>query len=240
MGSPHAQYSTSDLSALKENSNLETISNSSYLLPVVAWIAYCLVHSLLASLAVKQWLDQKWPGGKRAYRLVYNLLAVILLIPVLSLTRQLDHDFLWQWKGAWKLIGDSFAGLAILGFVWTLRYYDMMEFLGFRQLKQKVQTVMDQENFMISPLHRVVRHPWYFLILVILWTRDITPSGLLLNVVVTLYFIIGSRLEENKLKEYHGDLYLNYKKQVPALFPLPWRFLSQKDAKKFLSSKTNF
>jgi len=218
---------------------LETFSISTYLLPISAWFAYCLIHSLLASLTVKQWIDQKWPTAKKGYRLVYNLLAVVLLIPVLSLTRQMDHSLLWQWKGIWKILADSFAIMAILGFLWTLKYYDMMEFLGFRQLKQNAQSVMDQESFIISPLHRFVRHPWYFLLFVILWTREIAPSGLLLNITVTLYFLIGSRFEENKLKEYHGDLYLKYKEKVPALFPLPWQYLTQKEVENLLPSKRN-
>jgi cobalt-zinc-cadmium efflux system protein len=60
----------------------------------------------------------------------------------------------------------SFANLlafaAGLGFLWTLRYYDMQAFLGVRQWQQGSQNVADQEPFPLSPVPRYVRHPWYF------------------------------------------------------------------------------
>jgi len=42
---------------------------------------------------------------------------------------------------------------------------------------------------------------------------------------LTLYFIVGSRLEEIRLIHLFGDSYREYRRAVPALFPLPWKFL---------------
>jgi steroid 5-alpha reductase family enzyme len=84
-------------------------------------------------------------------------------------------------------------------------------------------SVDDQEQFQLSPLHRWVRHPWYFFALVIIWTRDMN--------LMTLYFIIGSRLEERKLERYHGEVYRRYQRQVPGLVPLPWKHLRDSDVK---------
>ena len=49
-------------------------------------------------------------------------------------------------------------------------------------------------------------------------------------VVVTLYFVVGSRLEENKLVAMHGDTYREYRRRVPGLVPLPWKWLSVAEA----------
>jgi len=211
-----------------------------YLLPSVAWFLYFVIHSLLASLTVKTWVDHRWPSFTKAYRVTYNLVAVLLLIPVLTLSREMDQRVLWYWTGGWKVVATSLKGLAILGFLWTFKNYVLLEFMGFRQLKERVKGVLNQEHFKVSPLHRFVRHPWYFLILVILWAGDLNASGLLLNISVTLYFIIGSRLEENKLVQYHGDLYQNYKKAVPALLPRPWRFLDSQGIRDLYSSRQGF
>ena len=51
----------------------------------------------------------------------------------------------------------------------------------------------------------------------------------------TLYFILGSRLEERKLIQYHGEIYLRYREQVSGLIPLPWQNLSRKQMSTLLS-----
>jgi hypothetical protein len=91
--------------------------------------------------------------------------------------------------------------------------------------------VEDQERFYISPLHRFVRHPWYSLGLVLVWTRDMNGPLLLSASAITLYFIVGSRLEERKLLVYHGEAYRRYRARVPGLIPLPWRYLNRQAAR---------
>ena len=75
-----------------------------------------------------------------------------------------------------------------------------------------------------------MRHPWYFFGLVLLWTRDMSATTLLTSVLVTLYFVIGSRMEERKLLVYHGDAYRRYMARVPALIPRPWKTLTREEA----------
>jgi len=121
-------------------------------------------------------------------------------------------------------------GLAIsaaLTILWTLKYYDGTDFSGLKQLRDGITDVQDQEHFVVSPLHRFVRHPWYFLILIILWTRPMDQATLIGTVLITLYLMIGSRLEESKLLIYHGEQYQCYRSQVPGLFPLPWKYLKK-------------
>jgi hypothetical protein len=204
--------------------------DSQPLLLVGAWLCYFAIHSLLASLGLKRLVARRWPALMPAYRLLFNLQAILLLIPPLYLTYQWDGPFLWRWIGAgWWLAN----GLALLGlglFFWSLRYYDSGEFLGLKQWRERQRRVEDQERFHISPLHRFVRHPWYALGLVLVWTRDMNLALLLSAIVITLYFIVGSRWEERKLIAYHGEIYRRYRQQVPGLIPLPWRYLNRIEA----------
>lgn len=200
------------------------------LLLALAWLGYFVLHSLLASLGVKRWVASRRPALMPVYRLAFNGLAILLLLPVVKLHMAYQGAFLWQWQGAWFWLANGLASAAVLGFFWSLGYYDMAEFFGFRQWRQGTRSVEDQEHLRISPLHRFVRHPWYFLALVIVWTRDMNAAQLLSSVLVTLYFLIGSRLEERKLLVYHGDAYRRYRERVPALFPLPWRYLTKREA----------
>ena len=164
------------------------------------------------------------------YRLIFNAVSLLLLIPPLWFSHSLDGPMLWKWNGGCFFVANGLAFLAAIGFYWSLKYYDSSEFIGLRQLRERTTAVLEQEHFVISPLHRFVRHPWYFLGMVIIWTRDMDVASLVTAVVVSMYFIAGSKLEERKLIVYYGNVYRRYMERVPGLFPLPWRFLSKAEA----------
>ena len=200
------------------------------------WIGYFALHSALASLAVKRWVAATWPALMPYYRLTFNILASLLILPILWLTYRDPGPLLWRWQGAAAWLTNGLALAALFCFWLSLRNYDMQEFLGLRQLRLHVRKVEDQEHFHLSPFHRHVRHPWYFFGLVLVWTRDMYATTLLSSAFITLYFLIGSRLEEKKLLVYHGDIYRRYMARVPGLIPLPWKFLSAKEAETLLNA----
>lgn len=194
-----------------------------------SWAAYFALHSLLASLRLKSWVARKHPGLMPAYRLLYNLTATLLLLPLLYATLAWDGPWLWRFQGPWGVLADGLALAAIAGFFWSLRYYSGSDFLGLRQWREHAAD--DAQGLRISPFHRFVRHPWYFFGLVILWTRDMDAARLVTTVVASIYFVVGSRLEEQKLVHYYGDAYRRYLERVPGLLPVPWRALSASEAR---------
>ena len=141
---------------------------------------------------------------------------------------------MWKWQGAGFYVANGMALLAVIAFFASLKMYDMDEFWGMRQLRERVKEVKDMEQFKISVFHRFVRHPWYTMILVFIWTRDMSTTQLLTYSMVTLYLVIGSRMEERKLIAYHGEVYRLYRQRVPGLLPLPWRYLSKAEAERLL------
>ncbi len=197
----------------------------------ICWIGYFALHSALASLAAKRRVAAAWPQLMPYYRLAFNLLASLLILPILWLTYHDPWPTLWRWQGAAAWLSNGLALSALFGFWLSLRSYDMQEFLGLRQLQRNNRKVEDQEHFHLSPFHRYVRHPWYFFGLVLVWTRDMNEATLLSGVFITLYFAIGSRMEEKKLLVYHGDAYRRYMARIPGLIPLPWKSLSAMEAK---------
>lgn len=199
------------------------------------WLIYFALHSMLASLRIKRHVAASHPELMPAYRLTFNVLSTLLLLPILWQVFQHPGPILWQWRGTEAWVANLLAFMGCLGFVRSLKYYDTQEFLGLRQLRSHTRSVEDQEHFHLSPFHRFVRHPWYFFGLIIIWTRDMNVSMLLSTAVITLYFIIGSRLEEKKLLIYHGNIYRCYMARVPGLFPLPWKFLSATDARELMA-----
>jgi protein-S-isoprenylcysteine O-methyltransferase Ste14 len=160
------------------------------------------------------------------------------LLPPVWLLFSYPGQTLWRWPAAVHGLLDALALLALAGFAWSTRYYDTGEFLGTRQLRDPGTTPIDRAPLSLSPLHRWVRHPWYFLGLVILWTRPMDAALLTSAIVLTGYVVIGARLEDAKLVERYGEAYRHYRKQVPGLLPRPWRHLSSAAAKDLLKRST--
>ncbi len=194
------------------------------------WLAYCGLHSWLASLRCKAWCAARWPGAMRYYRLAFNLSSVLLLIPVLLLLAVASGPKLWQWSGVLGWLMNGLALAALVAFALSLRDYDLSQFSGSAQLRQQQLDPEQQARFQLGWWHRRVRHPWYFFALVILWSRELDAAQLLTGLLLTLYLVLGSRLEERKLKLQFGEPYRTYCRLVPGLVPRPWRSLSAAQA----------
>jgi len=180
---------------------------------------YFALHSVLANQKVKSWLIDRWID-KRYYRILYNVLAVVLLLPIawvyLSISSHLLFEYLWlNYIG----LGISLFGMALL-FV-ALSQYDLSEFSGTQQLranKAPAPVVLRTDG-----LNGIVRHPLYFSGLLILWGWFLfrpTDLYLVLALVATLYIYVGTKLEEQKLVVEFGEAYVVYQKDVGML--LPW------------------
>jgi len=200
------------------------------ILLTIIWLAYSAFHSLLATLRVKRWVSEHWPDFMPVYRLTYNFIAIVLLAFPAWVLYTGHKTMIWQFDGWLAWLMNGLAVLTIIAFMISLRYYDGQEFLGLRQLRDQEKSIEDQENLHISPFHRYVRHPWYSFALVLIWTRPMDSLMLVTAIFLTLYFFLGSRLEEEKLKSYYGEVYKGYIKRVPGLIPLPWKHLSKTEA----------
>lgn len=191
------------------------------LLIALLWATYGVLHSALAWPGIKRRIEKQWPIQFGSYRLAYNLLALALLVPLLLLTESVDDRWLWQWTGYGSWLQHATTLAVLIGFLISSRAYDMREFLGIRSAGSR------QSRFGLSPLHRCVRHPWYFLGLVWLWTRDMDTARLTAAATVTVYIWAGAWLEDRKLEKELGTSYREYRRRVPGLMPRPGRCLDR-------------
>lgn len=209
-----------------------TTNLTNIIIVLLAWLLYFTLHSAWASHSAKAWVATHWPRFNPYYRLAFNLAATLLLIPPLWILHVYQGTPVWIWQGAERWLADVLALAAVAGFWWSLRYYDMREFLGLCEIRKPDQG----RRFSLSPFHRFIRHPWYFFGLVIIWTRDMDPAWLASCIAITLYITIGSRLEERKLVEEFGEPYRRYQRRVPSLIPIPGCHLSRTEAKEIINS----
>ncbi len=198
------------------------------------WIGFFIIHSVTASLTLKRWIASHFNTLMPAYRLGFNLLSGVLIIPILLLSYSWRSEPLWHWSPPLFWITSGITAITIIALYFSLRYYDMPEFMGTRQWRERNSQVEDQEQFVIGVFHRYVRHPWYTMGITLIWCRELDPIMLTNAIMLTLYFIIGSRLEERKLVQYHGKVYADYSKCVPGLIPRPWRYLTKVEADELL------
>ena len=69
-------------------------------------------------------------------------------------------------------------------------------------------------------LYRFMRHPIYSFSLLILWLAPVMSNNLLAAAVgITLYILVGARLEERKLLRQFGEDYHAYQQKVPMFIP---------------------
>ena len=183
------------------------------------WIAWCVVHSLLAteSLVRKSGILDSRIGP--FYRLIFSLFAVLSLILVSVLTPHGDELTLWTWEGSLRLLQIA-LWLVALTVAWlSFRIIGIGRMLGFCALGICKKDASEPDVLITWGIYGVLRHPQFTAGLVLLWSRDLTDTGLVINAVLSLYLIIGAHIEESRLLAKYGEEYLKYKASVPGFVP---------------------
>lgn len=196
-----------------------------FFLALAAIIFYGALHSLLAASVIK--LIALNIVGKRVYlglyRLFFNIVATISFFPILGLVVIEPGETLWQVDSGWRFVLFSVQVLGLMGLMVSLLQIDSMRFLGISQAVawltgQKLP--LPDEPLTQHGVYALVRHPLYLFSLMVIWPiAPMTAAWLGFNVGVTLYFVIGSRLEEQKLRQAFGEVYEIYRSRVPWLIP---------------------
>ena len=197
-----------------------------YFILIVLWIFWCIFHSLLISSATTSVMQRKLADRYRYYRLAYNCLAVVTLLPLVVYGNTLKGEPLLSWSGVMVIVQVLLLLSALYLFFAGAIKYDFDQFLGTAQIRAgHSSTILTGDGRLdVSGIHQVTRHPWYFGGLLILWSYQtgIDLQSLLTNIILSFYLIIGAMLEEKKLLKLFGEEYSRYKENVSMLFPLKW------------------
>jgi protein-S-isoprenylcysteine O-methyltransferase Ste14 len=184
---------------------------------IFALAVWGLIHSFLASLAVKDFARRTFGAGfMRVYRLTYNIFSVISFTPVLWLVATLPDRNLFSVPAPWNYLMLIGQGLSVLCLLVAVLQTDALHFVGLKQLFED-----DKPGSLVTNgFYKLVRHPIYTFSLFFLWLNpSMTVNSLTFYIGATLYFLIGAYFEERKLLREFGSVYAEYKAVTPMLIP---------------------
>lgn len=173
-----------------------------------AWGLWCFCHSFLLTDWVRKRAEKR-PFLRRWGRLLYNLFSSLTLLPLTGWTYLADGPYVFRWP-SWTL---PLRMLVILVAFYLLfaafRVYGFWEFLGFKE----VSFALKQEGIL-----KRLRHPLYTAGFLLLWVRDQTLAWFWTDLLLSIYLLLGTWLEERKLRRIFPE-YEEYAQRVPPFWP---------------------
>lgn len=193
-------------------------------LVLIGMLLYALLHTFMAGRGKTYFRDR---FGERAYhglyRLIYNGVAVLTILPVIYLVVDQPGPTVWTFPLRLEplLLITQLIGLVGLGA--ALLQIDLMRFAGLSQFRAYISgdpLPLPAEKLQTGGLYRLVRHPLYLFSLLIVWpVTTMTSAYLGFALGVTVYFLVGSYWEEKRMLAYFGKKYATYREQVPWMLP---------------------
>ncbi len=182
---------------------------------LLGWGVFYALHSALLLPKVRDSVGVT----PRTYRILYNLISLITLGLVLVIGAVISSPLVMVPGPIHFYVGLMMATMGIFIIKRAFRNYSTGVFLGLKPEK-------DQEQLVTEGLQKKVRHPLYSgTILIFLGYFIYNPllSSFVTLLALLIYLPIGIRLEEKKLITRFGQVYIDYKKEVPAIFPSIFR-----------------
>jgi protein-S-isoprenylcysteine O-methyltransferase Ste14 len=178
----------------------------------------------MISISVTGYFKKLLGSKYRFYRLFFNLIAILTLIPVALYASSIRTQAIFNWDGYMRIGQVLLLVIALFLFFLGGRHYDIRQVLGIKQIKERTsnKAITDTGELDTSGILGITRHPWYLATIVLIWARKLDVSAMLVNVILTSYLIVGTYLEEKKLVREFGEKYLDYQNGVSMLVPYKW------------------
>jgi protein-S-isoprenylcysteine O-methyltransferase Ste14 len=195
-----------------------------YFVLAVLWIIWCAIHSGMISVTATEYLKRRFGSYFRFYRLVFNFVAIATLIPVILYGQSIQGPPVFRWQGFMIVFQVLLLTIAVLLFFTGARHYDILQFLGLRQLRKGAShsALTETGKLDTAGILGITRHPWYLGTIMLIWARGLDVSALITNIVLTIYLIVGTVLEERKLLIEYGEDYRRYQERVSMLIPFKY------------------
>ncbi|MCX6138559.1 MAG: hypothetical protein NTV54_13815 [Ignavibacteriales bacterium] len=189
---------------------------------VLLWAGYCAFHSYLISIRITDLMTRILKNYFAFYRLFYIVISFVLIVPLINYTAQIESNIIIVYTPPWSVVRLLVTWGSLLIFAWAFFFnYDSLSFFGIRQILSfgKPKKTDRSSEIKRNGLLGIVRHPMYFALILYLWSQTFRVMDVVTNTVLTIYVLIGTKLEEDKLILEFGDTYVKYQREVPMLIP---------------------
>jgi len=190
----------------------------------ISLIIWCMVHSVLISHKFVSMMSAILGKRIRFYRISFNIFSLVTFIPIIIFAISIRGEYFFRWTGYFQIIQGIVIFISLYLYLAGARHYNVLQFLGIHQIKyfSNHKSLTESGHLDTSGILSIIRHPWYSATILILWARNLEFSVLIVNTILTLYLILGTYLEENKLIIEFGEQYRLYQRRVSMLFPYIW------------------
>jgi protein-S-isoprenylcysteine O-methyltransferase Ste14 len=191
---------------------------SSKITAVFSLVAFAFIHSLTASLPFKRLVMRvAGPRAEKLYLPAYSLTAVLTILPLAYLLYKNPGRVLYKIPSPWRWLmvgGQLIAGiLAPIAFLSAPHRFKVCSQLSGPQASEA-------DSLKIRGIYRWVRDPFLLSGLVMIWlTPFMTVNLLVIYLLTTVYFYLGSLHWETRLVAQFGDEYREYQKRVHRIIP---------------------
>ncbi|MFD2203792.1 methyltransferase family protein [Shivajiella indica] len=193
-----------------------------YLYLVLFWAVFYFLHTFLAKLEFKTWLREKMGNAYRYFRLIYSIFSTIFFFFIILYGTSLQKRFVLAMTDLTTYLGYMLAAFGTIILVKLFKHFSLSTFSGMKPHDD----LEDVHVFVRKGLHQYIRHPLYAgLILIFMGFFLFEPvlASLVHLVCLIIYLPFGIYFEEKKLIKIFGETYIQYKKEVPAIFPIKLR-----------------
>lgn len=190
--------------------------NHAFVSVVVSTGLFAAIHSATASFSCKRQAE-RYGLTPLLYRRLYVLFSLLLTAIWFFWLQSLPDSPLYAVEGAAHWLMRALQGLGVVIAVAAFAPINTAAFLGLRH-----QPTGDP--FVVSGIYRHIRHPMYAGLMLILLAQPVQSiNHATLSILLCLYCLIGSRLEEARMIAQHPE-YVTYRRSTPAWIPvLPFR-----------------
>lgn len=182
----------------------------------LAWILVCWYATIPSFWLIIHPVPEYWRKHASPYRVILPSWLMMIAAAAAATWRWRSvrlYDAPWTWT-----LFFLFAASAIVFYRGSRKHISGQQIMG----RAEVQPEKHEQKLVTTGMHGRVRHPLYVghLLMMTGWS---VGSGLAACYVLTVFAVVTGvvmiRLEEKELEQRFGEVYREYKKNVPALVP---------------------
>ncbi|MDD5094160.1 MAG: isoprenylcysteine carboxylmethyltransferase family protein [Dehalococcoidia bacterium] len=174
-------------------------------------------HSIMLHKSSRKWLSR---FVSLYYQVsLFTVTSAFLLILLVILWQPSEH-FIFEVSSGLRWVFRAFYFLAIGLMMWTMATLKDDLAAADPIMTRLRGLCTDRKPFIVAGPYRWIRHPFYFAMLVSIWSfPDLTADRLLFDVLATVWIVLGTKLEERDMVSDIGEPYRVYRQKVPMLIP---------------------